>query len=235
MTGTRPLLLITGIAEGFGASLARLFAASGHDVLGLSRSEAASERIGRLVGEQGGSYAHRSCDITQPEQVAATLEPDTDRVAVFVHNAHSLVIGTSDDTTLDEFERAWRIACFGAMTVAKLVLPAMTARSRGAIIFTGATASLRAGANFSAFASAKFALRGLAQSLARECGPKGVHVAHVLIDGLIDEPQTQERFGHSRTIRIDPDRIAHAYLEIVRQHPSAWTHELDLRPHSETF
>ena len=108
MTGTRPLLLITGIAEGFGASLARLFAASGHDVLGLSRSEAASERIGRLVGEQGGSYAHRPCDITQPEQVAAALQPDTDRVSVFVHNAHSLVIGTSDDTTLDEFERAWR-------------------------------------------------------------------------------------------------------------------------------
>jgi NAD(P)-dependent dehydrogenase (short-subunit alcohol dehydrogenase family) len=154
---------------------------------------------------------------------------------VFIHNAHSLMIGASADTTLGEFERAWRVACFGAMTVAKLVLPAMAARGDGAIIFSGATASLRGGANFSAFASAKFALRGLAQSLARECGPRGIHVAHVVIDGLIEEAQTQERFGRSQAMRIDPDRIAQIYLEIVRQHPSAWTHELDLRPHGEGF
>jgi NAD(P)-dependent dehydrogenase (short-subunit alcohol dehydrogenase family) len=235
MTGTRPLLLITGIADGFGASIAKLFAASGHDILGLSRGDSASERIGELVGQQGGSYAHRPCDITQPDQVAAALGPDTDRVRVFIHNAHSLTIGASADTTLGEFERAWRVACFGAMTVAKLVLPAMAARGDGAIIFSGATASLRGGANFSAFASAKFALRGLAQSLARECGPRGIHVAHVVIDGLIEEAQTQERFGRSQAMRIDPDRIAQIYLEIVRQHPSAWTHELDLRPHGEGF
>jgi NAD(P)-dependent dehydrogenase (short-subunit alcohol dehydrogenase family) len=235
MTGTRPLLLITGIADGFGASLATRFAASGHDVLGLSRSAAASERIDALVRQQGGSYAHRPCDITQPKQVAAALGQDSDRVAVFVHNAHSLVIGTSADTTLDEFEHAWRVACFGAMTVARLVLPAMTARRNGTIIFTGATASRRAGAAFSAFASAKFALRGLAQSLARECGPKGIHVAHMVIDGLIDAAQTQQRFGGSQTMRIDPDGIAQTYLEIARQHPSAWTHELDLRPHGERF
>lgn len=235
MAETRPLLLITGIADGLGASLATIFAAAGYDVLGLSRSTRASERIARLVGEEGGTYVHRPCDITNPADVAEKLNADADRVAVFVHNAHVLVRGASHDTTLDDFERAWRVACFGAMAVAKLVIPEMTARQRGTVIFTGATASRRAGANFPAFASAKFALRGLAQSLARECGPKGVHVAHAVIDGLIDEPQTRERFGSSEAMRIDPDDVARAYLTIAQQPASAWTHELDLRPRGENF
>jgi len=124
--------------------------------------------------------------------------------------------------------------------VAQAVIPHMAARRQGMIILSGATAGLRGGANFSAFASAKFALRGLAQSLAREYGPKGVHVAHVVLDGLIDEPQTDRRFGAQASEsqasgRMDPRSIAQAYLDLTRQEPSTWTHEMDLRPFSEKF
>jgi NAD(P)-dependent dehydrogenase (short-subunit alcohol dehydrogenase family) len=234
MAAQRPLLLVTGIADGLGASIAEVFAAAGHDVLGLSRRDGPAQ-IGRTVGQHGAAYTHRRCDITDPAQVAAVLAPDAERVAVFVHNAHALVTGPSETTALADFEHAWRVACFGAMAVARLVAPAMTRRGDGTIIFTGATASRRGAANFAAFASAKFALRGLAQSLARECGPKGVHVAHVVIDGLIDAPQTQARFGPARSTRIDPGSVARSYLALAQQHPSAWTHELDLRPHNETF
>jgi NAD(P)-dependent dehydrogenase (short-subunit alcohol dehydrogenase family) len=127
------------------------------------------------------------------------------------------------------------VACLGAMISAQSILPHMIARGKGAIILTGATAGIRGAAQFSAFASAKFALRGLAQSLARECGPKGVHVAHVVLDGLIDEAQTDQRFGPPQSARMDPDAVASIYLELASQHPSAWTHEMDLRPFSERF
>lgn len=232
---TRPLLLVTGIAQGLGASIAHAFAAQGHDVLGLSRSADAPADVARRVHEAGGVYAHRRCDITDPAAVAAAIGADARRIAVFVHNANTLVIAPSAETALSDFEDAWRVACFGAMATAKCVLPDMIAQGRGTIIFTGATASLRGGANFSALASAKFALRGLAQSLARECGPKGVHVAHVIIDGLVDAPQTTARFGPAKTTRIDPGAIADTCVALARQHPSAWTHEIDLRPHSEAF
>jgi NAD(P)-dependent dehydrogenase (short-subunit alcohol dehydrogenase family) len=231
----RPLLLVTGIAPGLGASIGRAFAAHGHDVLGLSRADAAPGDVERRVREGGGAYLHRRCDVTDPAAVAAAIRPDARRIAVFVHNAHRLVIAPSADTSLTDFEDAWRVACFGAMAAAKCVLPEMMAQGRGTILFTGATASLRGGASFSAFASAKFALRGLAQSLARECGPKGVHVAHVIVDGLVDAPQTTERFGPGEKTRIDPDAAAATFVALARQHPSAWTHELDLRPHSEAF
>ena len=127
------------------------------------------------------------------------------------------------------------MACLGAMVCAQTVIPHMAARGQGTIILTGATAGLRGAANFSAFASAKFALRGLAQSLAREYGPKGVHVAHVVLDGLIDEPQTDRRFGSSPAGRMKAERSRRPISISRRSIPSAWTHEMDLRPFSERF
>ena len=231
----RPVLLLTGIAEGLGAGIARVFARAGHDVIGLSRSERASEHIKPLVEQGGGRYTHLACDITRASEVAAALEPHADKIGVLIHNAHVLAIKPFLDTAVDEFEHVWRVACLGAMISARTVLPHMVARGSGAIIFTGATAGLRGGANFSAFAAAKFALRGFAQSLAREFGPKGIHVAHVVLDGLIDEGQTDQRFGTSPAGRMEPQAIAQAYLDLARQAVSAWTHEMDLRPFSERF
>ncbi len=234
-TPTPPVVVIAGIAEGLGAHIARTFAMAGHDVVGLSRSDRATPEIAAAVAQGGGIYSHIACDLTDPAQVAAAVHPYADRIAVLVHNAQILLIKPATETTLDEFVGLWRVICFGAMVVAQSVLPGMMARRSGAIIFSGATAGMRAGANFAAFGSAKFALRGLAQSLARECGPKGVHVAHVVIDGLIEAPQTDARFGPARGARLDPEAVAKTYLELARQHPSAWTHEMDLRPSGERF
>ena len=232
---TRRTLLLTGAAEGLGASIAATFAAAGYDVVGLARTRRCSEQLGRGVERSGGTYTHLTCDVGQPADLAAALQPHANRIDVLVHNAHRLVIKPFEQTTATEFEQAWRVACLGAMTSARMALPHMTARGTGTIILTGATAGLRGAAQFSAFAAAKFALRGLAQSLAREFGPKGVHVAHVILDGLIDELQTEQRFGPAPSVRMNPDAIAATYLELALQHPSAWTHELDLRPFSEPF
>lgn len=231
----RPILLLTGAAEGLGASIAATFAAAGYDVVGLARTERPSAQLGQRVEQGGGTYTHLICDVGQPIDVAAVLQPHAEHIDVFVHNPHLLVIKSFEQTTADEFEQAWRVACLGAMTSAQMVLPHMVARGKGAIILTGATAGLRGAAQFAAFASAKFALRGLAQSLAREFGPNGIHVAHVILDGLIDEPQTDRRFGPARSTRMDPDSVAAAYLGLASQHPSAWTQEMDLRPFAECF
>lgn len=231
----RPTLLLTGAAEGLGADIAETFAQAGHDVVGLSRTPKASEHLARRVTRAGRKYAHLACDLTRPIDVAAACEPLATRIDVLIHNAHVLDIKPFEQTSITAFEQAWRVVCLGAMVSVQAVIPHMAARGRGTIILTGATAGLRGAANFSAFASAKFALRGLAQSLAREYGPKGVHVAHVVLDGLIDEPQTDARLGSAPSGRMQPSAIARAYLDLSTQHPSAWTHEMDLRPFSERF
>lgn len=235
MNGPRPLLLVTGIAEGVGTSIAAAFAQAGYDVVGLARSDKAAAEIDGRVAAAGGSYIHRCGDLTRPADVAAALEPYLGRIAVAVHNAHMLLIKPFDQLVEDEFEQVWRVTCLAAMTVARLVVPHMIAAGAGVIILTGATAGVRGNAKFAAFASAKFALRGLAQSLARECGPSGIHVAHVVLDGLIDEPQTERRFGPGPAARMDADAVARTYLSLAGQHRSCWTHELDLRPFTERF
>lgn len=231
----RPTLLVTGIAEGLGADIAGTFARAGYDVFGLSRTVRASEHIHALVEQGGGRYTHLACDITRPTDVAHVLRPVADRIDVLIHNAQHLLVKPFTEISADEFEQVWRVACLGAMASAQAVLPHMAARKRGTVIFSGATAGLRGGAKFAAFASAKFALRGLAQALAREFGPKGVHVAHVVIDGLIEAPQTDRRFGLAASGRMDSKAVAQAYLDLATQHSSAWTQEMDLRPFAEMF
>jgi len=231
----RRTLLVTGMAEGLGAEIATAFAQQGYDVLGLSRTGRGSEQIGAEVARSGGSYTHLACDLTRASDVHRALAPIAGRIDVLIHNAQVLMIRPFGEISPDTFEEVWRVACFGAMLSAQAVLPHMAARRSGTVIFSGATAGLRGGSNFSAFASAKFALRGLAQALAREFGPTGVHVAHVVIDGLIDAPKTDQRFGPAKAGRMDSKAIAQAYLQLAAQPPSAWTQEMDLRPFTEKF
>ncbi len=231
----RPVVLISGVAEGLGASLAGTFASAGYDVIGLARSERMRPHLLATVAEAGGAYRHIACDVASSADLATELAPIAQDIEVVVHNAHHFVMGPFDETAPADFELAWRVACLGAASVARIVLPYMTSRGDGTIIFTGATASVRGGARFSAFASAKFALRGFSQALAREYGPKGVHIAHVVVDGLIWGPRTGQRWSAERSACLEPDAVAATYLGLVRQHCSAWTHELDLRPYSERF
>ncbi|MBR0850475.1 SDR family NAD(P)-dependent oxidoreductase [Bradyrhizobium diazoefficiens] len=231
----RRTLLVTGIAEGLGADIAATFAQGGYDVFGLSRTSRASEQIGASVARAGGSYTHMTCDLTRPADVRLALQPIAGTIDVLIHNAQRLMIRPFGEISPEAFEDVWRVACLGAMLSAQAVLPHMAARRSGTVIFSGATASLRGGPNFAAFASAKFALRGLAQALAREFGPKGVHVAHVVIDGLIDTPKTDQRFGPANAGRMDSKAMAQAYLQLTAQAPLAWTQEMDLRPFTEKF
>jgi NAD(P)-dependent dehydrogenase (short-subunit alcohol dehydrogenase family) len=231
----RRRLLVTGMAEGLGADIATIFAQDGYDVLGLSRTGRGSEQIGTSVARAGGSYTHLACDLTRATDVQVALRPIAGTIDVLIHNAQVLMIRPFGEISPQAFEEVWRVACFGAMLSAQAVLPHMTARRSGTVIFSGATAGLRGGSNFAAFASAKFALRGLAQALAREFGPTGVHVAHVVIDGLIDAPRTDQRFGPANGGRMDSKAIAQAYLQLAAQPPSAWTQEMDLRPLTEKF
>ena len=233
-TAGRPVLLLAGAADGIGAHISRVFAEAGYDIVGLSRSDRPAVQLMQVVREAGGTYVHAVCDLTQPAEVAAALRPYVERIDVLVYNAAALIMKPFAETTPAEFEHAWRVASLGAFVTSQIVLPHMVARGAGTLIFSGATASLRGGAKFAAFASAKFALRGLAQALSREYGPQGIHVAHVVLDGLIDAVQTDQRFGPGSR-RMDPDALARAYLYLATQHPSAWTHELDLRPAAERF
>jgi NAD(P)-dependent dehydrogenase (short-subunit alcohol dehydrogenase family) len=230
----RPVLLLAGAADGLGAHISRVFAEAGYDIVGLSRSDRPALQLMRVAREAGGTYVHAVCDLTQPAEVGAALRPYLERIGVLVYNAAALVMKPFAETTPGEFEHAWRVASLGAFVTSQIVLPHMLARGSGTLVFSGATASLRGGAKFAAFASAKFALRGLAQALSREYGQQGIHVVHVVLDGLIDAAQTDQRFGPGSR-RMDPDALARAYLYLATQHPSAWTHELDLRPAAERF
>jgi NAD(P)-dependent dehydrogenase (short-subunit alcohol dehydrogenase family) len=231
----RRTVLISGVAEGLGADIAETFAQAGHDIVGISRTDRSTEQLTQRVEQAGGRYIHIACDITQAGAASAAIAPHAADIDVLIHNAHVLDIKPFEETTSDEFENAWRVACLGAVVAVQSVVPHMAARKRGTVILTGATAGRRGAANFSAFASAKFALRGFGQSLAREYGPQGVHVAHIVLDGLIDEPQTDRRFCRSSAGRMNASAVARAYLDLSTQHPSAWTHEMDLRPFSEKF
>jgi len=140
------------------------------------------------------------------------------------------------DLTPQQFEDAWKSNCYGGFLSSKEVLPNMLKEKKGTIIFTGATAALRGAAMFSSFAVGKFGLRALSQSLARECGPQGVHVCHVVIDGRIDQPQFRQTSPEqAKDSFIDPDQIANTYWFLHSQHQSSWTQEMDLRPSVEKF
>ena len=232
----RPLALIAGLGEGLGAGLATTFAAAGYDIAGLSRSQLTAPAVEAAVREQGGNLlpSYRGPSWWRPR---SPLPPSPSLLAWKSSCTPRIrfLIKPFAEPSPEEFEATWRVGCLGATLVARAVAPAMVARGKGTMIFTGATASIKGGPGFSAFASAKFALRGFAQALARELGPKGVHVAHVVLDGLIEEPQTTSRFGHATAARMEPDAIAAAYLALARQHRSAWTHEVDLRPFCEKF
>jgi NAD(P)-dependent dehydrogenase (short-subunit alcohol dehydrogenase family) len=245
MTTLQRTAIVVGVGseQGLGAALARRFAAEGHRVIVSGRTEAKVAKVVRAIVDRGGNAEAFTADATIESDVVALFDfaqASSHALDLVVFNAGNNVRHDFRTMPADLFEQTWRVATFGGFLVGREAARRLAPSGRGSIIFTGATASLRGKPPFTAFASAKAALRSLAQSMAREFGPLGIHVAHVVIDGGIDGeklnsavPQLKEMRGADGLLNIDA--IADAYWHLHTQHPSAWTHELDLRPFKEAF
>jgi NAD(P)-dependent dehydrogenase (short-subunit alcohol dehydrogenase family) len=231
-----------GAPRGLGAALARRFAREGLRVVIAARNE---ERLARLAGElrrEGADVDVAPADVTLEDDVARAIEVAASGgpLELVAYNVGSNVAQAFLNTSPASFESLWRQNALGALLVGQETVRNMLPRKRGTLLFTGATASLRARPPFTAFASAKAALRAVAQGLAREFGPSGLHVGHVIVDGVIDGAYAAEEFpelfkAKESDGRLAPDAIAEAFWMLHKQHPSAWTHELDLRPFKEPF
>lgn len=232
---TPPVCAIVGVGPGNGAALARRFAAEGHALALLSRSTGFSEQLAREL-RQARAYA---CDAGQPEQVAQAFDaiaqdlgaPDT-----LVYNAGAGVWGHIEAVQAADLESAWRVNVLGAFAATRAVLPAMKQRGSGNIVFIGATASLRGAAGAAAFAQAKAAQRTLAESMARHLWPAGIHVALIVIDGVVDLPRTRQRMPEQPdSFFVQPDGVAATAWWLTQQDRSAWSFEVQARPFAEKW
>lgn len=236
MTFKNKTAVIAGIGPGLGGALCQKLVDNGYRVAGLARTTEAGKSLLKKLGEE--SFLSIQCDITNRQSMEdsiVNIEKQFGTISVYIHNAYYLQMDNYLDTSPDDFKALWEVTCLGAVYGTQYVLPGMLEQNEGCIIATGATASVKAGSGFSAFSSAKFALRGLMQSLAREYGPQGIHIAHVINDGLIWGQQAEHKFSADKNNCLLPEAIADSYLHLIQQHRSAWTQELDLRPDSETF
>lgn len=233
----RPAAIVVGVGPGLGFALVRRFAKAGMAVAMAARAKEHLEQLLQKEPVEGArAYA---CDATDQGSVGRLFEQaeqDLGAPELVVFNAGAFEPGSVLDTAPADFERCWRVGCFAGFLVGQAAARRMLEAGRGTILFTGATAALRGGANFANLAVPKFGLRALAQSMARELGPKGIHVGHVVIDGQI----RSERYAHMAAGRgpdalLEPDAIAEAYYHLHTQPRSAWTLELDLRPWVEKF
>ena len=230
---------VLGIGPGLGAAVARRFAREGYAVALMARREESLAPVRDEIEGEGGTSLPVPTDATDPASVAAAFGRVRDELGepeVFVYNAGAFQTGGILDLLPEDFDACFKANCAGAFYAARQVLPAMVETGRGTVLFTGATAALRGSARFSALAVGKFGLRALAQSMAREFGPQGIHVSHVVIDGQIDTPRVREMSpGREAHTMLSPDAIAETYWQLHSQDRSAWTLELDLRPSVERF
>jgi NAD(P)-dependent dehydrogenase (short-subunit alcohol dehydrogenase family) len=230
---------VVGVGPGLGAAVARRFASGGFAVGLLARSAEKLTPVQKDIKQAGGIALSIPADATDPDSVAAAfaqLRQQFGDPEVFVYNASAFEMSGVLDISPEQFEQCWRANCFGGFLGAKEVLPSMLARQRGTIIFTGATASMRGSARFACLAVGKSGLRALAQSLAREFGPEGIHVAHVVIDGMIDTARVRSLApDRDANALLSPEAIAEVYWQLHTQDRTAWSLELDLRPAVEKF
>lgn len=231
----RPVAVIAGVGPGNGQALAQAFAGAGYAVALLARS---AERVAALAQQLDGAKAY-ACDVGDAQQVAAVfanIRAEMGEVDVLVFNAGSMVFGDALGVTPEQFQDAWRINTLGGLLCAQQVLPAMIEKGRGDIVFIGATASLRGGVQTAAFAPAKAAQRSLAQSMARSYWPKGVHVALVIIDGIVDTPFTRKfKPDLPPEAFVTPHGVAEVALALTRQNRQAWSFEVEARPFLEKW
>jgi NAD(P)-dependent dehydrogenase (short-subunit alcohol dehydrogenase family) len=229
IAATYKTVLIVGAGQGLSASLARLFSREGLKVALAARDPG---KLKSLCEETGASaFACDAQDEVQVERLFQSVDKEIGAPEVVVYNASARARGPFATLDPREVHRTLIVSAFGAFLVAQRAVTRMLAKGSGAILFTGASASVKGYAESAPFAMGKFALRGLAQSLARELAPKGIHVAHFVIDGVIRPPGRVD----ANDSTLDPDAIAQAYLSVLKQPRSAWTWEVELRPWVERF
>jgi len=235
--------LVIGAGDATGGAIARRFAREGFIACVTRRNADKLEPLVERIKGEGG-YAHGfgsdARDEAQMSELVTRIERDIAPIEVAVFNIGANVRFDVAETTERVYRKVWEMGALAGFLMGREVARVMTPRGRGTILFTGATASVRGSAGFSAFAGAKHALRALAQSMARELGPKGIHVAHIVIDGAIDTQFIAENFPERYALKahdgiLNPDAIADNYWLLHQQQRSAWTHELDLRPWTEKF
>lgn len=236
--------LIIGAGDGNGAAIARRFAREGYVACVARRSGDKLAALVRQIEEEGGRAHAFGLDARKEEEVVALVEEierDIGAIEVLVFNIGANVPSSILDETARKYFKIWEMACFAGFLSAREGARRMVQRGRGTILFTGATASTRGASGFAAFAGAKHALRALAQSMARELWPRNIHVAHVVVDGMVDTAFIRENLPQVYADRLpkggilQPDHIADSYWQLHRQPRDAWTFELDLRPYMENW
>jgi NAD(P)-dependent dehydrogenase (short-subunit alcohol dehydrogenase family) len=239
----RKVVLVVGAGDATGGAIARRFAREGFTACVTRRNaDKLAPLVARIEAEGGRARAFGS-DARREEQMVAlveTIEREEGAIEVAAFNIGGNVRFPIRETTARVYFKVWEMCAFAGFLMGREVAKAMVPRGRGTILFTGATASVRGGAGFAAFAGGKHALRALSQSMARELGPHGIHVAHVVIDGAIDTEFIRTNFPARAALKdrdgiLNPEGIAEAYWQLHCQRRSAWTHEMDLRPWIETW
>lgn len=234
---------VIGTGDATGSAVARRFAKEGYTVCAARRTEAALKPLIDQITQEGGRALAFGLDARREDQVVGfidRIEAEVGPIEVLVFNVGGNVRFPILETTSQKYFKVWEMCAMAGFLAGREAARVMLPRGRGTILFTGATASLRGGVGFSAFAGGKAALRALAQSMAREFGPQGLHVAHVVIDGLIDTAYSRQHFAQRVADAgpdgiLNPDHIAEAYWWLHSQPRDAWTFELDLRPSVETW
>lgn len=247
MAAAPPVALVVGAGDATGGAVARRFARGGYTVCATRRHADKLQPLLERIRADGGVAHGFGSDARKEEDVVALveqIEAGIGPIEVFVFNIGANERHSILEETARRYYKIWEMACFAGFLTGREVARRMVGRAgeghKGTIIYTGATASMRGSANFAAFAGAKHALRALAQSMARELGPQGIHVAHVVIDAAIDTAFIRETFPERYALKgqdgiVDPEHIAETYWMLHRQPRDAWTHELDLRPWMEKF
>lgn len=236
---TKQVAIIGGIgtASKFSEALLKELLAEDYHVVGIARSSnEKAELVEKFKKAQHSEVVFGDLNDSQfIKSEIERLEKEIGPISVYIHNPAQLVLKPFLECSIEEFEGSWEAMVKTAVTVCTELIPHMIEQKSGTIIFTGATASLKGNAKSAPFSSAKFALRSLSQSLAREFGPSGIHIAHVIIDAIIEGKRAQGQFNLPLEKCINSTALAAQYVNLIKQDISCWTQELDLRPHSEVF
>ena len=240
---SRGVALVVGAGDATGGAIARRFAAEGYEAVITRRNADRLDAVAAGIRASGGIVHPHGVDARREEQVVPFIEQIENEIGpieVAVYNVGGNVRFGITETTSRVFFKVWEMCCFGGFLMGREVAKAMRGRGRGTILFTGATASVRGGSGFAAFAAGKHGLRALAEAMARELGPEGIHVGHVVIDGAIDTAWIREMFPERYALKdrdglLDPDAIAEIYWSLHCQPRSAWSFEADVRPWIERW